>query len=176
MRNITQIYNTFHAAEFCSQKTKGYVTVPLNNVNSGRAPEGADYLAFYYATVDRYNGILMAANDFNYDLFEGKMLGEAYGQDYAHINRNYLAFNPIYALDGEQIGDALLSDTHVNILLPKSKEYRRDEVRERGASWGNSGDVNIVVYDDKASDIYSYNASTGLGGNGALPALSLIHI
>ena len=174
MRNITQIYNTFHAAEFCSQKTKGYVTVPLNNVNSGRAPEGADYLAFYYATVDRYNGILMAANDFNYDLFEGKMLGEAYGQDYAHINRNYLAFNPIYAPDGEQIGDALLSDTHVNILLPKSKEYRRDEVRERGASWGNSGDVNIVLYDDKASDIYSYNASTGLGGNGALPAPILV--
>lgn len=174
MRNITQIYNTFHAAEFCSQKTKGYVTVPLNNVNSGSAPEGADYLAFYYATVDRYNGILMAANDFNYDLFEGKMLGEAYGQDYAHINRNYLAFNPIYAPDGEQIGDALLSDTHVNILLPKSKEYRRDEVRERGASWGNSGDVNIVLYDDKASDIYSYNASTGLGGNGALPAPILV--
>lgn len=174
VRNITQIYNTFHAAEFCSQKTKGYVTVPLNNVNSGRAPEGADYLAFYYATVDRYNGILMAANDFNYDLFEGKMLGEAYGQDYAHINRNYLAFNPIYALDGEQIGDALLSDTHVNILLPKSKEYRRDEVRECGASWGNSGDVNIVLYDDKASDIYSYNASTGLGGNGALPAPILV--
>lgn len=150
------------------------MTVPLNNANSGRAPEGADYLAFYYATVDRYNGILMAANDFNYDLFEGKMLGEAYGQDYAHINRNYLAFNPIYAPDGEQIGDALLSDTHVNILLPKSKEYRRDEVRERGASWGNSGDVNIVLYDDEASDIYSYNASTGLGGNGALPAPILV--
>ena len=62
----------------------------------------------------------------------------------------------------------------MNILLPKSKEYRRDEVRERGASWGNSGDVNIVLYDDKASDIYSYNASTGLGGNGALPAPILV--
>jgi len=34
--------------------------------------------------------------------------------------------------------------------------------------------VNIVLYDDKASDIYSYNASTGLGGNGALPAPILV--
>ena len=34
--------------------------------------------------------------------------------------------------------------------------------------------MNIVLYDDKASDIYSYNASTGLGGNGALPAPILV--
>ena len=174
VRNITQIYNTFHAAEFCSEKTAGYVTVPLNNVNSGIAPADADYLAFYHATVNRYNGILMEASDFNYDLFDGKMQGEAYHQDYAQINRNYLAFNPIYALDGSQIGDALLSDANVNILLPKSKENRMDEVRERGLRWGHTGDVNIVLYDDEASDIYSYNASTGLGSNGALPAPILV--
>lgn len=174
VRNITQIYNTFHAAEFCSEKTEGYVTVPLNNVNSDRAPENADYLAFYHATVDRYNGILMAASDFNYDLFEGKMQGEAYDQDYAHINRNYLAFNPVYAPDGSQISDALLSDTHVNILLPKSKEHRMEELREHGLSRGDFAEVNIVLYDDEASNIYSYNASTGLGGNGALPAPILV--
>lgn len=174
VRNITQIYNTFHAAEFCSEKTAGYVTVPLNNVNSGIAPADADYLAFYHATVNRYNGILMEASDFNYDLFDGKMQGEAYNQDYAQINRNYLAFNPVYALDGSQISDALLSDANVNILLPKSKENRMDEVRERGLRWGHTGDVNIVLYDDEASDIYSYNASTGLGSNGALPAPILV--
>lgn len=172
--NIMQINNTFHAAEFCSEKTAGYVTAPLNNVNSGRAPAEADYLAFYHATVDRYNGILMAASDFNYDLLEGKMQGEEYNQDYAKINRNYLAFNPVYAPDGSQIGDALLSDTDVNILLPKSKEHRMTEVRERGLSWGQFEDVNIVLYDDEVSNIYSYNASTGLGGNGALPAPILV--
>ncbi len=102
------------------------------------------------------------------------MQGAAYNQDYAQINRNYLAFNPVYALDGSQIGDALLSDANVNILLPKSKENRMDEVRERGLRWGHTRDVNIVLYDDEASDIYSYNASTGLGSNGALPAPILV--
>lgn len=34
--------------------------------------------------------------------------------------------------------------------------------------------MNIVLYDDEASDIYSYNASTGLGSNGALPAPILV--
>ncbi len=170
VRNIMQIRNTVRAAEFCSEKTAGYVTIPLNNVHSGAAPAEADYLAFYHDTVDRYDGILMAAGNFNYDLFEGKMQGEKYGQDHAKINRNYLAFNPVYAPDGGQIGDALLSDTKMNILLPKSKEHRRAEVRERGLSRGHFEDVNIVLYDDEVSEIYSYNAGTGLGGNGALPA------
>ena len=34
--------------------------------------------------------------------------------------------------------------------------------------------MNIVLYDDKASDIYSYNASTGLGGNGRYRLFGLL--
>lgn len=113
------------------------------------------------------------ANAADYDLIAGQTIAEQYNQDYAYINRNYLAFNPVYGLDGKQIGDAQLSDAAVNILLPRSKEGRTDEVREKAQLWYSEA-ANTILYDDKASKVYSYNASTGTGDNGALPSPILI--
>lgn len=86
-----------------------------------------NYKAFYSATVNRYNGILVDASNYEYNLISGRTPAEEFGQTSITVNRNYLDFNPIYGTDGKQISDTQLSVTDFNVLLPVSKEGEKEK-------------------------------------------------
>ena len=167
VRNAVISHHTMQTFQFFADKMDGYVTVPVNNSNASMQNMSANYKEFYLATVNRYGGILVDAGNYEYDLISGKTLAEEFGQTEITVNRNYLEFNPIYAVDGSQITDAQLSDTAFNVLLPASKEQEKENWREYiQTSYGM--ETNFISYDGEASKIFSYNANAGTGNYGAL--------
>lgn len=122
IRNVTISYHTMQTSQFFADKVSGYVTVPVNTSNASMQNLNENYKAFYSATVNRYNGILVDASNYEYNLINGRTPAEEFGQTSITVNRNYLDFNPIYGTDGKQISDTQLSVTDFNVLLPVSKE------------------------------------------------------
>lgn len=167
VRNAAISYHTMQTSKFLADKMAGYVTVPVNTSNASTQNLAENYEAFYSATVNRYNGILCDASNYEYDLISGRTSAEEFGQTSITVNRNYLDFNPIYDVSGSQIKSTQLSDTRFNILLPVSREQEKESWREFVQN-AYGMEVNFIPYDGISSKIYSYNANTGTGDYGAL--------
>lgn len=90
IRNAIICSNTIQTARFISEKTADYVTVPVNESNASARMLADNYISFYAATVERYQGVLIDASNYEYELISGRTLAEEYGQDEVTINRNYL--------------------------------------------------------------------------------------
>ena len=99
IRNVTISYHTMQTSQFFADKVSGYVTVPVNTSNASMQNLNENYKAFYSATVNRYNGILVDASNYEYNLISGRTPAEEFGQTSITVNRNYLDFNPIYGTD-----------------------------------------------------------------------------
>ena len=169
LRNASIAWHTARTAQFLSEKVEGYVTVPINNNNTSSTDLADCYRAFYTATVDRYHGILVDASNYSYDLISGTTRAEEYGQDSITVNGNYLTFNPIYDVYGQAISADMLPDGTFPVVLPDAKQYRADAYRER-IRQGYGMEASFFIYDSAATQVYSYNASTGTGSYGALDA------
>lgn len=167
VRNATISYHTMQASQFIADKVEGYVTVPVNTSNASTQNMAENYKAFYSATVEQYNGILVDSSNYEYNLISGRTPAEEFGQTSITVNRNYLGFNRIYDMNGMQITDAQLSVSGFNVLLPASREQEKENWSEFvQAAYGM--EANFISYDELASKIYSYNANTGTGDYGAL--------
>lgn len=167
IRNAAIAHHTVQTFRFFADKMDGYVTIPVSNSSVAMKDTAKNYKAFYLATVDRYNGVLVDASNYEYDLIRGKTLAEEFGQTEITVNRNYLDINPIYAANGSRITEKQLSDTAFNVLIPVEKEAEKEYWREYiQTSYGMK--ANFISYDSKASKIYSYNADTGTGAYGEL--------
>ena len=167
VRNAAISYHTMQTSQFLADKMAGYVTVPVNTSNASMQNLDENYKAFYSATVNRYNGVLVDASNYEYNLINGRTPAEEFGQTSITVNRNYLDFNPIYGADGKQITDTQLSAIDFNVLLPVSKEQEKEKWREFiQTSYGM--EANFISYDGEKSKIYSYNANTGTGDYGKL--------
>lgn len=171
IRNATISHNTMQTFQFFADKMNGYVTVPVYNSNASTQNMSQNYKEFYLATVNRYNGVLVDASNYEYDLISGKTMAEEFGQTEITVNRNYLDFNPIYSVDGSTITDAQLSNTDFNVLIPASKENEQEKENWREYIQASFGmETNFITYDDAGSQIFSYNANAGTGAYGALDA------
>lgn len=93
IRNVTISYHTMQTSQFFADKVSGYVTVPVNTSNASMQNLNENYKAFYSATVNRYNGILVDASNYEYNLINGRTPAEEFGQTSITVNRNYLDFN-----------------------------------------------------------------------------------
>ena len=167
VRNAAISYHTMQTSQFLADKMAGYVTVPVNTSNASTQNLAENYKAFYSATVNRYNGILVDTSNYEYDLISGRTLAEEFGQTSITVNRNYLDFNPIYDVSGRQITSTQLSDTRFNVLLPTSREQEKESWSEF-VQTAYGMEANFIPYDGTASKIYSYNANTGTGNYGAI--------
>ena len=167
IRNVGISYNATQTANFLSEKMDGYVTIPVSMSNASSQTLAENYKKFYSATVNRYNGILIDASNYEYDLISGKTPAEEFGQTSIVVNRNFLDFNPIYDCEGNQIAPAQLSDDAFNVILPKSQEQNTAYWREL-VHTAYSMEANFILYDESASEIYSYNANTGTGNLGKI--------
>lgn len=154
-------------SQFFADKVSGYVTVPVNTSNASMQNLNENYKAFYSATVNRYNGILVDASNYEYNLINGRTPAEEFGQTSITVNRNYLDFNPIYGTDGKQISDTQLSVTDFNVLLPVSKEGEKEKWCEFvQTAYGMK--ANFIPYDGSNNKVYSYNANTGTDDHGGV--------
>lgn len=167
VRNAAISYHTMQTSQFLADKMAGYVTVPVNTSNASTQNLAENYKAFYSATVNRYNGILVDTSNYEYDLISGRTLAEEFGQTSITVNRNYLDFNPIYDVSGRQITSTQLSDTRFNVLLPTSREQEKESWSEF-VQTAYGMEANFIPYDGTASKICSYNANTGTGNYGAI--------
>ena len=169
IRNAIICSNTIQTAQFVSDKAAGYVTFPVYQNNTSAHNLSDNYKAFYEATVEKYQGVLIDASNYEYNLITGRTPAEEYGQDYITINRNYLKLNTIYNTNGQAIDGEALPVSAFNVLLPETKLDETERYRELVQSW-YSQEVNFITYDIKESPIYTYNANTGTGANGKLDA------
>lgn len=167
IRNVNISYNAMQTADFLAEKVNGYVTIPVNTSNASSQGLAENYKDFYSSTVDRYNGILVDASNYEYDLISGKTPAEEFGQTSITVNRNYLAFNPIYDRDGNQITSAQLASGTFNVLIPESQEQDESYWREF-VQTAYSMEANFILYDGDSSDIYTYNADTGTSNYGKI--------
>lgn len=166
IRNIQICYNTFQTSQFVAEKINHYVTVPINENNASSVGLEDSYLSFYNETVNKYNGIIVDSSNYQYDLTSGSTLAEDYGQDYIIVNYNYLSFNPIYDLYGKKIKPESFEKNKINILIPESKQDRKEEY-QAFAKTAYSMEANFIPYNE-ASKIYSYNADLGMGVYGEI--------
>lgn len=167
VRNGMIAYHSMETAEYFAEKMTGYVTIPVNTRNTSVENLKENYMEFYSETVDRYQGVLMGASNYQYSLISGTTAAEEFGQTYVTVNQNYLEFNPIYDSNGNQITQHELSQTECNVLIPISKEQTEGYWRELFSN-GYQMDVNFIPYDGKLSKIYTYNADTGTGNYGEI--------
>ena len=167
IRNVLICYNTYRTANFLKEKVSSYVTIPVYESNASPSNLSDNYLSFYNETVDNYNGILIDASNYSYDLITGSTLCEEYGQDFITVNDNYLSFNPIYDTSGKIITPDSFSDGKFNILIPETKIDEMDKYKKQIQTWC-SLNINFITYDADKTDIYSYNAKTGTGEYGRI--------
>lgn len=150
-------------SQFLADKMAGYVTVPVNTSNASTQNLAENYKAFYSATVNRYNGILVDTSNYEYDLISGRTPAEEFEQTSITVNRNYLDFNPIYDVSGRQITSTQLSDTRFNVLLPTSREQEKESWSEF-VQTAYGMEANFIPYDGTASKPNKYSFSKN-GGN-----------
>ncbi|MCD7947297.1 MAG: hypothetical protein LUG13_03230 [Oscillospiraceae bacterium] len=167
IRNVQIAYNTYETSQFVAEKVNGYVTIPIFENNASYNGLEDNYLAFYKATEEKYDGILVDASNYEVDLLSGKTLCEEFGQEEITVNGNYLLLNPIYDMSGNAIISDDFVEGAINILIPELKLDRIDKYREF-ALVAYSKEVNFIVYDGVNSNVYSYNASSGSGSYGEI--------
>ncbi len=165
--NVSISRNTISTLKHFEDKLDGYVTISVSDINTSIDASVDGYKDFYLETVNEYKGVLIAAGNYQYDLLDGKTLAEKYGQIDITINRNYLEFNPIYDLNGNTIAKSSLKEDVTNVLLPSSKDNDENHWREYIRSLYDT-DVNFIMYDDLQSEIYSYNANSGVSNYGKI--------
>ncbi|MBP3596174.1 MAG: hypothetical protein J6J60_02075 [Clostridia bacterium] len=157
IRNCILAHNVYKTSEKLSQKVERYVSIPVFELNQSIEGLEKNYLEFYNNTVDKYNGILIESRNYEMDVVSGKTMCEEFGQDSITINSNYLEFNPIYDIEGEQITSDVLINDKLTVLIPQSKEYKTQSVIEQ-CKLAYEVDVNVIYYDQNKTKIYSYNA------------------
>lgn len=167
IRNVRVCYDTFQTSHFLAEKVREYVSVPIYENNASSEGLDNNYLLFYQETVREHNGILIDASNYEYNITTGSTLCEQYGQDYVSINYNYLLFNPVYDVDGNQIMADSFNKDKLNVLLPLTKQ-KETEKYEAFSSEAYSLEANVILYDDAISEIYSYNARVGTGNFGRI--------
>jgi len=167
VRNVQLAYNTFTTSSFIAEKVGEYVTIPIFENNASSRGLEDNYLAFYNATVDEYNGVLVDAGNYEVDVSTGRTLCELYGQEEITVNTNYLTLNPIFDLDGNTISENDFVAGAINILIPETKIDRMEKYNEF-AMIAYSKQANFIIYDAINTNVYSYNATTGSGSYGEI--------
>lgn len=161
IRDVAACYNIYKTTNIMAEKSRGYVSIPI--YENSASSEGLDnnYLEFYKKTVDVYDGVLIQADNYAVDPISGKSKCEEFDQDSITVNENYLKINPIYDMEGKVVS---LADTQagkvVNVLLLASKLDKEAKYVQQIGDFYNAK-ANIIVYDDLATDVYSYNATVG---------------
>lgn len=173
IRNIYICHDTYQNERFLADKVKGYVCMPIYANNASFKGHEDGYMRFYQETEQRYDGILVDANNFAYDLVSGGTMADLYGQVDITINENYLEFNPIYDVQGQRISAEEFSADAVNILIPKSRRDYVEKYTEKAQLWFST-QAEITFYDDATSEIYSYNAKVLGERHGKLPSPVII--
>lgn len=168
IRNFMLAHNVYKTSEKLLHKVEGYVSIPVYELNQSSEGLEGNYVEFYKNTVDKYNGILIESRNYEVDVVTGKTKCEEFGQDNITINSNYLEFNPIYDVRGNQITSDELLDDKLTVLIPKSKEYRTQDVVEQ-CKLAYKSDVNVIYYDQNKTSIYSYNARGLKSTEGEIP-------
>lgn len=167
--NLSTTYNVNKTQQFITKTIEGYVNVPWNTSRvSISESEWDDYyeraIKFYEITVDKFNGVIIDTNNFE-GTYSQPSLYEKYGQNWITINYNYLELNPIYGVDGVVITTENFSNQEdvFNLLVPKSMDNEIPDIIQKYIAWYKNNGlteelINIVLYDDKKSDIYSFNS------------------
>ena len=174
IRNVKLCYHTYKSAHFMENKIDGYVTIPIYENNASSDELEDNYVEFYKQTVNEFQGVLINAGNYQYDLISGTTMCEEYGQDWITVNENYLIINPVFDSTGKNI---VLSDTTkeniIDVLIPFSKLNEKKEYAEL-VETGYNAKANFIEYDSKKSKIYSYNAATGNGTYGQIDSPVII--
>ncbi len=168
LRNIKTYYNTYRTAQFMSDKIEGYVTIPIYENSASSVGLEENYLDFYKKTVKKYDGVLVDASNYEYDITSGTTLCEEYGQDSIIVNSNYLTLNPIYNEMGEMVSVPENSNS-IYVLLPASKINEKEKYEEIVKN-SYSTTAIVVEYDEQKTSVYSYNATIGNEFYGMLEA------
>ena len=167
LRNIQIYYDVYATGSLVSEKVSGYVMFPINVSNKSIEGIEKGYCEFYRKTVDEYDGILIDASNYAYDLLSDSQLAESEGRDYIFINSNYLEFNPVVGVDGEPISKDSLDSRKINILIPTSKKSQID-IHVTKVSKSFEKDVNVIEYNGDLTEIYTYNPRNGTKSQGVL--------
>ena len=167
IRNVQTAHNIYETSQFVAEKVSGYVTIPIYENNASYKGLEDNYLAFYNATVDAYDGVLINSSNYELDLSSGTTLCELFGQEEIVVNRNYLLLNPIYDSTGEVITLDAPIDGQIPVLIPETKIDRMNKYRGF-VQTAYSKDANFITYDGVNTEVYSYNADTGSGSYGRL--------
>jgi hypothetical protein len=161
IRDVRTCYDIYKTTDIMAEKSRGYVSIPIYENSAGSSGLEDNYLEFYKRTVDKYDGVLVYALNYEVDPISGTSKYEEYDQDYIIVNRNYLKINPIYDTEGKEVS---LADTEggkvVNVLLPSSKADEEEKYVQQ-VETGYDAKANIIFYDDSITDVYSYNAAVG---------------
>lgn len=168
IRNVKLCYDTYKTARFMAEKVNGYVTVPIYENSASSEGLEDNYMEFYRQTVNKFQGVLIYAGNYQYDLISGKTLCEEYNQDWIIVNENYLKINPVFNGAGEEI--ALSEETEENIvdvLIPSSKLNEEEEYVEFVKN-AYEAEANFIEYDGENTKVYSYNAAIGNGAYGEI--------
>lgn len=167
IRNIQIGINTYNTSKKLCNKMENYVCIPIYNNNASVENLDQNFLNFYLKTVDTYEGVLIDASNYEYDLISNTTLAEEFNQYTVTINRNFLTLNPIYDMTGERIMEESIQENIFYILLPADKanedSYYMEFVKD-----AYKCTPQIITYDDEKTDVYSYNANTGTGNYGKL--------
>lgn len=174
VRNVRLYYDTYKTSRFMAEKINGYVTIPIyENSASSEGLEG-NYLEFYKQTVDEFQGVLIHAGNYRYDLASGTTMCDKYGQDWITVNENYLRINPIYDREGDEVElPSEAGQDVVNVLVPISKADEKGKY----ASYVRDGyhaEANFIDYDEEKTQVYSYNAAIGNGAYGEIESPVII--
>ena len=167
IRNVQVAYNTYATSQFIAEKVADYVTIPVYDNNAALGGLEENYLAFYRATVDEYNGVLVSASNYTVDLSSGKTLFEEFGQEEIIVNKNYFQLNPIYDPAGNAIDPSGFAAGAITVLVPEAKTDRIEKYTGF-VKTAYEKEASFVLYDGANSDVYSYNAEIGSGYYGAI--------
>ena len=160
IRDIISVIHSIRTLETISEKIDTYVTIPINISNASLSNPEENYLAFYDLTVENYEGVLIDAGNYRFDVMTGSNMSIDLDQNSITINENYLKLNPIYDLMGAAIGPAFFSETKYNILIPSTKLDEKEKYIEYIDLWYGM-EVNFIEYDGIQSEIFSYNPGVG---------------
>lgn len=169
IRNVVIGVNTYNTSKHISKMVEQYVGIPIYNNNASIEHLDNNFLDFYIMTVERYDGVVIDASNYEYDLITNTTLAEEYNQQTITINKNYLSLNPIYDDCGKVITKECVHNDTIHLLLPNSKvDERSRHIEFVEKAYGCT--PQIINYDDKKTEIYSYNANSGMGEYGKIIA------
>ncbi|MBD5135020.1 MAG: hypothetical protein HDT39_03535 [Lachnospiraceae bacterium] len=80
IRNVKLCYHTYKSAHFMANKIDGYVTIPIYENNASSDGMEDNYMEFYKQTVNEFQGVLINAGNYQYDLISGTTMCEEYAE------------------------------------------------------------------------------------------------